>query len=259
MNRVYMIAEAGVNHDGRLDRALDLIDIAKAAGADAVKFQLFNAATCKGPMRSVLAPLELSKDAHRTLYVNCQALGIDYMASCFDPEQVDFVKELGCQTLKIGSGELTNKALLQKADASGLAVILSTGMSERADIADALEIVFDPVLLHCVSAYPVPLEHANLRAIQRMRKAFPVKVGFSDHTIGTQAMIAAVALGACVMEKHFTYDKRASGPDHHMSAAPAELKDYVYTLRLTEAMLGDGEKRVMPCEERVLKVARGRW
>jgi N,N'-diacetyllegionaminate synthase len=260
---VYMIAEAGVNHEGKWEKALDMIDVAKESGADAVKFQLFNARTCKGIMRHLLGPLELSKDAHRALFARCKEVGIDYMASCFDEEQVRFVKSLGCTALKIGSGELTNKGLMSAVGQSNLTMVLSTGMSTTEEVWDAL-LNFEVsnkkvVLLHCVSAYPTPIEQANLKAIEKLKRHFRLPVGFSDHTLGTEAMIAAVSMGACIVEKHFTMDKEAKGPDHHMSASPSELKHYISTLRQTEVMLGSGEKMVMPCEEPVLKIARGRW
>lgn len=258
---VYVIAEAGVNHDGDLDRALKLIDIAKTAGADAVKFQLFNASTCKGEMRELLTPLELSKDAHRKLYSYCLKVGIDYMASCFDHEQIDFVVELGCKSLKIGSGELTNHKLLRHAAESGLFVYLSTGMSTEREVIDAFEILVPTrrCLMHCVSAYPTATKDANLWLIKALG-VYGCPVGYSDHVAGIFCASIATALGAYAIEKHFTDDCGRSGPDHHMSIEPANLNLFVHNIRLTEKMIGhDIEKRILPCEIETRKIAVGRW
>lgn len=262
-SRVYMVAEAGVNHDGKWETALDLVDIACRAGADAVKFQLFNAKTCKGIFGSILRPLELKREAHEAIAAHCKDKGIHYMVSCFDCEQVAFAKELGCDVIKIGSGELTNHALLSCAGRSGLGVILSTGMSTMEEVWDAL-LVLDKetkniVLMHCTSAYPAAAADANLKCITSMRRKFRLPVGYSDHTLGLEAMTSAVSLGAVIIEKHFTYFEGAKGPDHHMSMGPDKLAGYITALRRTEAMLGDGEKRLMECEEPIRKVARGRW
>ena len=257
----YIIAEIGVNHDGDVNRAMKLIDIAKLQGADAAKFQLFNAKTCKGPMRKVLEPLELMEIQHRALKQHCDDIGIDYLASVFDDDMLEFAVSLGVDALKIGSGELTNKPLLEEARSSGLEVILSTGMSTLDEIGEALDILGQEkmTLLHCVSAYPCAINDANLRCITKLREIFRVPVGYSDHTEGTMAACAAVALGACVIEKHMTDDFTRNGPDHRMSIEPAMFGAMVRAIRNTEAMLGDGEKVIGEHELSTRQRATGRW
>lgn len=262
---IQIVAEAGVNHDGSWEKALDLVDIAKYAGADAVKFQIFNAETCQGKYRDILKPLQLSNEAHKAVKAHCDEVGIRYMASCFDCPAVDFAIDLGCDVIKVGSGELTNHKLISYIARRGLPMILSTGMATLAEV-DAAVMVYgnndgpDFMLLHCVSNYPTAVEHCNMLAIRTLQWEFDCEVGFSDHTVcWMQPTVAALALGAVMLEKHFTYDHRAEGPDHHMSLQPAELKEYVYQVRRMEQMLGDGKKVLQPGEAEMQKVARGRW
>lgn len=260
----FIVAEAGVNHDGRLDQALRLVDIAKAAGADYIKFQIFDAASCKGPMRSTLAPLQLPWGEFRIIKAHCANSGIRFLASVFSCSDVDFIVDLGCSRGKVGSGELTNLKLIRHMGHAGLEMILSTGMATLDEIETALA-EFQLAggqkftLLHCVSNYPTQLEHCNLRAIETLREEFRCPVGFSDHTLTSWAAIAAVSLGAVMLEKHFTYDMQAPGPDHRMSLQPDVLRDYVQTVRLTEKILGTGEKVLQPGEEKMRETARGRW
>lgn len=259
-----IVAEAGINHDGRLETALRLVDIARAGAADAVKFQIFNAETCKGPYREILRPLQLSLAEFTKIKAHCDDVGIRFMASCFDCAAVDFVRDLGLDTVKIGSGEITNFKLIEYVAMSGLNMILSTGMSTLDDVAKAIERFEggggdDFTLLHCVSNYPTKIRHCNLRAITTLKEEFGCQVGFSDHTAGLSAAVPATAIGACLIEKHFTYDRKAQGPDHRMSLAPEELAYYVRAVRLTEEMLGAGEKILQPGEEEMQKIARGRW
>ncbi len=256
---VMVIAEAGVNHDGKWERALDLVDIAKEAKADAVKFQIFNADTCNGPYREILKPLKLNYAQFTAIKAHCDDVGIRFMASCFDCAAVDFVADLGCDTVKIGSGEITNYRLLDHARLSGLHVILSTGMSTPEDVCAAVNALDEYTLLHCVSLYPTPRELCNLKAITTLKQTFRRRVGLSDHTLGRFAAVMAVALGAEVIEKHFTHDKGASGPDHSMSLSPQDIGAYVQAIRLSESMLGTGVKALQPGEAEMQKIARGRW
>ncbi len=261
---VQIIAEAGVNHDGKWERALDLVDIAKEAKADFVKFQIFNAETCKGPYREILKPLQLSYAHFTAIKAHCDEVGIKFMASCFDCAAVDFVDSIGCDVVKVGSGEITNYRLIERVANSGMELILSTGMSTLEDVQTAVGGFLindgnDITLLHCVSNYPTAAEHCNLRAINTLRDIFQTRVGFSDHTLGFDAMVAAVAMGAEVIEKHFTYHNPGAGPDHHMSLSPENLRGYVATIRRTEMMLGTGVKILQPGETEMQKIARGRW
>lgn len=273
----FIIAEAGVNHNGNPQMARRLIDAAADAGADAVKFQLYDAreqvssaATTAGYQQertgaadqlTMAASYELPWDAHRELVEHARAAGIRYMSSVFDRRAADFLRTIGGDCFKVGSGELTNYPLLRHLAGAGLPVILSTGMSTLADVAGAVDEVRahgDPplVLLQCISAYPTPPEAANLRVMQTFRAAFAVPVGFSDHTPGTHAAVAAVALGASVLEKHFTLDRGLPGPDHAMSLEPGELREYVRAIRATEAALGNGVKQPHPLELDVRRAAR---
>ena len=261
---VTVIAEAGVNHDGKLSKALELVDIAKDSGSDYVKFQIFNAETCKGPYREILKPLQLTYDDFRKIKAHCDLKEIKFMASVFDEDAVYFVESLGCEVVKIGSGEITNLKLIKRVACTDMELILSTGMSTLKEVQDAVNMFLindgaDITLLHCVSNYPTLPEHCNLRAIETLRETFQTPMGFSDHTLGSDAMVASVAMGAEVIEKHFTYDILAVGPDHHMSLSPVKFREYVARVRITESMLGTGEKILQPGEEEMKKIARGRW
>jgi N-acetylneuraminate synthase len=250
---VFVIAEAGVNHNGDLKLARALIDVAVEAGADAVKFQTFRAerlATPDAPKAEyqvqttgnaesqfeMLRRLELSADAHRELQAYCHERGIIFLSTPFDEEAVDLLDESGVAAFKISSGDLTNSPLLEHVASKGKPVILSTGMSELSELIEAVSVLNtagceNPVLLHCVSNYPADPAEVNLRAMQTMRSAFDVPVGFSDHTQGIDVALAAVALGACVIEKHFTLDRTMPGPDHRASLEPTELRELVRSIR----------------------------
>lgn len=275
---VFVIAEAGVNHNGERKLARALIDVAVEAGADAVKFQTFRAdrlATPDAPKAEyqlqttgdaesqfeMLRRLELSADAHRELQAYCHERGIIFLSTPFDEEAVDLLDELGVPAFKISSGDLTNSPLLEHVAGKGKPVILSTGMSELSELIEAVSVLNtagceNPVLLHCVSNYPAGASEVNLRAMQTMRSAFDVPVGFSDHTDGIDVALAAVALGACVIEKHFTLDRTLPGPDHRASLEPAELRELVRSIRRVETALGNGRKVPTASELETAKVAR---
>lgn len=273
----FVIAEAGVNHNGSLDMALRLVDAARKAGADAVKFQSFHAqelTTAQAPkasyqknsraaesQRTMLARLELSARDHRTLADHCRVLGIEFMSTPFDPESADLLDSLGMRRFKLPSGEITNFPLLEHVARKKKPVILSTGMSALEEVGAAIALLQDNgaasiTLLHCVSAYPAPPRESNLRAMATMARAFGLPVGFSDHTPGFEISIAATALGAVVIEKHFTLGKELPGPDHRMSLDTKELKTFVHAIRNVAAALGDGVKAPRPCEEEIRRVAR---
>src|SRR5215218_8541495 len=275
---VFVIAEAGVNHNGDLKLARALIDVAVEAGADAVKFQTFRAdrlATPDAPKAEyqlqttsdaesqfeMLRRLELSADAHRELHSYCHERGIIFLSTPFDEEAVDLLEELGVPAFKISSGDLTNSPLLEYVAGKGKPVILSTGMSELSELIEAVSVLNtagceNTVLLHCVSNYPADPAEVNLRAMQTMRSAFDLPVGFSDQREGIDVALAAVALGACVIEKHFTMDRTLPGPDHRASLEPAELRDLVRSIRRVETALGNGRKVPTVSELETAKVAR---
>jgi N,N'-diacetyllegionaminate synthase len=274
---VLIIAEAGVNHNGQLERALELVSVAREAGADAVKFQLYRpeeqvsrgartagyqrARTGAENMLEMALSYELPWEAHRAIAARCRETGIAYMSSCFDREAVDFLVQLGGEGIKVGSGEMTNYPLLAHMSQTGLPILLSTGMSTLSDVAGAVEHIHASgpstlALFQCVSNYPADPATSNLRAMLTMRSAFNVPVGFSDHTPGAAVAVAAVALGACMVEKHFTLDKTLPGPDHAMSLDPSELRDYVKAIRIAESALGDGIKRPVASESETLIAAR---
>jgi N-acetylneuraminate synthase len=275
---VFVIAEAGVNHNGDLKLARALIDVAVEAGADAVKFQTFQADRLVIPeapkaeyqLRTtgdsesqfeMLRRLELSADAQCELQSYCHERGIVFLSTPFDDVAVDLLDKLGVPAFKISSGDLTNSPLLEYVASKGKPVILSTGMSELSELIEAVSVLNtagceNPVLLHCVSNYPAEPAEVNLRAMQTMRSAFDVPVGFSDHTEGIDVALAAVALGACVIEKHFTLDRTLPGPDHRASLEPAELRELVRSIRRVEAALGSGRKIPTASELETAKVAR---
>lgn len=258
----YVIAEAGVNHNGQLDMALRLIDVAAAAGADAVKFQTFKAEllvnksatkaeyqarqTGAGSQFDMLKTLELSCEDHRELAARCAHRGIEFLSTAFDIESAHFLVELGINRIKVPSGELTNKPFLQSLAKFGLPMILSTGMATLAEVKTALSWIDGTnskiSVLHCTSNYPASPADINLRAMQTMRKEFGLPVGYSDHSNGCHVAVAAVALGAEILEKHFTLDKNLPGPDHQASLSPEELKIYVQQVREIECALGSPVK-----------------
>jgi N,N'-diacetyllegionaminate synthase len=275
---VYVIAEAGPNHNGSITRAKELAYVAREAGADAVKFQLYRAeeqitsrtptaayqkaTTGKSSMLEMAKAYNLPWEAHREIVSHCRAVGITYLASCFDQAAVDFyVDELGGEAIKIGSGELTNAPLLRYTATRGRPVLLSTGMSNLPEVARAVDWILGTgdvplALFHCVSSYPAPLESLNLNTLRSLRGAFGVATGFSDHSLGSVAAVTSVALGASILEKHFTIDKSLPGPDHAMSLEPVELKEYVAAVRAAAACLGTGEKCPQAEESDVRAVAR---
>lgn len=274
----FIIAEAGVNHNGELSRAKQLVDVALAAGADAVKFQTFKAerlATASAPkaayqlhttnrdesQREMLCRLELSEDAHKALWVYCQQVGIGFLSTPFDEDSADMLAQLGVPAFKISSGDLTNTPLLLHVARKGKPVILSTGMATLAEVEAAARAIravnhAGLILLQCVSNYPADPADANLRAMHTMAQAFQVPVGYSDHTPGLTVSLAAVALGACVIEKHFTLDRTLPGPDHQTSLEPGELRALVREIRTVEASLGHGRKEPVPSEAETASVAR---
>lgn len=274
----YIVAEAGVNHDGRLDKALRLVDVAAEAGADAVKFQAFHAAkmtaygapkatyqverTPKGETQEqMLEKYELSPNAFAKLAEHARSRGIDFICTPFDGESVDVVASLDPAAIKVSSGDITDHPLLERIGSKGYAVILSSGMSTLGDIEAALGVLRKTqaspiVVLHCTSNYPANPKDINLRAMETIRRAFAVPVGYSDHTLGTEISVAAVAMGAAVIEKHFTLNRTDEGPDHAMSLTPEELQLMVRSIRLVEQALGDGVKRVADSELSTKLVAR---
>lgn len=273
-----ILAEAGVNHDGELDRARALVRAAAEAGADAVKFQTFSADRLVTPTASqadyqsrgegeaetqhaMLKRLELTRADHEALVRQCAEVGLVFLSSPFDEASADLLDDLEVPALKLGSGELTNLPLLRHVARKGRPVILSTGMADLGEVEAALIAVRragDPpvVLLHCVSCYPAHPAEVNLRAMETMRDAFGVPVGYSDHTLGHEATLAAVALGACVIEKHFTVDRTLPGPDHQASVEPVELAALVASIRQVEMTLGHGRKVPLPREAEIAAVAR---
>lgn len=273
----YIIAEIGVNHNGSVEMAHQLIDLAADAGADAVKFQTFRTdalltsnapkatyqeqSTGKGTQQDMLRALELPIEAFAELKRHCLEAGVDFMSTAFDEESLQDVGRLGPVCLKWPSGELDNVILLRQAATMGLPVLLSTGMGSVTEISAALDILRaggceDVVILQCVSRYPADIEEQNLRAMANMSSIFGVPVGFSDHTIGPYAAVAARALGMAVLEKHFTLDCALEGPDHAASIEPKEFKNMVDVLRRIEVGLGDGIKRPLAVEANIRAVAR---
>lgn len=273
----FIIAEGGVNHNGDITLAKKLIDISWEAGADAVKFQTFKTektvtknaeraeyqkdATEDKSQYEMLKKLELTDKDFRELSDYAKKKGIIFLSSPFDKESVDLLDELNVPAFKIGSGEITNFPLLRYIAKKGKPIIISTGMSTLAEVEEALNVIKsegikDVILLHCVSNYPARIEDINLRVMKTLKQAFKVPVGFSDHALGITASIAAVALGACVIEKHFSLDKKLLGPDHKASLEPNELKEMIKAIRDVEKALGDGIKKPTKEEEEIKKVTR---
>ena len=278
--RTLIIAEAGVNHNGDMTMARQLIDEAARAGADLVKFQTFSAnrlvtrtatkaeyqtqtTDIKESQHEMLRRLELSADMHKELVAHCAARNIGFFSTAFDIESIDLLVSLGQDHFKIPSGELTNLPYLRRIGRLGQAVILSTGMATLGEIEaaiDALEQAGTPrdhiTVLHCTTEYPTPMTEVNLRAMQCIQHAFRLDVGYSDHTPGIEVAIAAVAMGASVIEKHFTLDCNLPGPDHKASLEPEGLMAMVAAIRNIEVALGDGIKRLTRSEDRNKPVMR---
>jgi len=302
---VYVIAEAGVNHNGSLSTAIDMVDVAAASGADAVKFQTFRAKAMiqesapkaeyqvaatgsSQSQRDMIAALELSADAHMAIAQHCASRGIRFLSTPFDHESLELLtRSLGMSTIKIPSGEVTNLPFVLEIGRRAKDVILSTGMCTMKEIETALKVLafaFDPststrlpsraefatpltdierslltgrvTVLQCTTEYPAPIDEANLLAMSSIRDAFGVAVGYSDHTLGSTAAITAVALGATMIEKHFTLDKHQAGPDHRASLEPDELRSYVQAIRDVSRSLGDGVKKPSVSERKNIDVAR---
>jgi N,N'-diacetyllegionaminate synthase len=280
MHKVFIIAEAGVNHNGNLTMALQLVDVAAAAGADAVKFQTFNADALvtkaarqadyqtqnTGKTESqydMLKRLELSENDHIAIIERCQQRGIKFLSTPFDFASITLLHKLGMKTYKIPSGELTNLPYLRRVAEVAVEIVLSTGMATLGEIEAALQVFLNAgftrghiVVLHATTEYPCPMDEVNLRAMQSMAQAFGVAVGYSDHTKGIEVPVAAVAMGATVIEKHFTLDNRLPGPDHQASLEPQELKAMVKAIRNVEQSLGDGIKRPTASELKNKPIAR---
>ena len=280
-NKVLIIAEAGVNHNGSLSKAKELIDVAAHAGVDMVKFQTFQAhkivskTAKKAEYQSkndpqegqsqfdMLKSLELSDEDHHELIEYCRTKGVKFFSTAFDTDGLDYLNSLGFDRFKIPSGELTNRPYLDKIASFGKPVILSTGMATMDEIHDALHILkngialSDIVVLHCNTEYPTPLGDVNLLAMNHIRRELCVNVGYSDHTLGTEVPVAAVALGAKVIEEHFTLDRSLPGPDHAASLEPQELGQMVRSIRRVElAISGTGLKEPSRSETKNIAVAR---
>jgi N,N'-diacetyllegionaminate synthase len=278
--KTLIIAEAGVNHNGDLAFARRLIDVAAEAGADIVKFQTFSAdrlvavhakkadyqcqtTAVDESHHTMIRRLELTRGMHEELIAHCHLRGIQFFSTGFDPESIDMLVDLGVNCFKIPSGEITNLPYLRHVGRYGKSVILSTGMATIGEIEAAIDVLVQAgtphtciTVLHCTTEYPTPMVDVNLRAMLTIRDAFGVSVGYSDHTAGIEVAIAAVALGATVIEKHFTLDRNLPGPDHKASLEPDELKAMVSSIRNVELALGDGIKRPTDSEAKNKPIAR---
>lgn len=276
--KTFIIAEAGVNHNGSLEIAKKLIDAAVEAKVDAVKFQTFKSeklvsknakkayyqeqSTSKGESQlEMLKKLELDVDAHNSLMDYCKERNIMFLSAAFDLESIDLLNELGIEIFKIPSGEITNYPYLKKIGKLKKKVILSTGMSYIYEIGEAIKVLKDNgaeeiTVLHCNTEYPTPMEDVNLEAMNTIKEKFNVKVGYSDHTLGIEVAIAAVAMGAEVIEKHFTLDNNMEGPDHKASLEPKELEKMVKAIRNIEKAIGKGMKEPSKSEVKNLEAAR---
>lgn len=275
MNPVYIIAEAGVNHNGSIEIAKKLIDEAKKAGADAVKFQTFKAEKLVSSSASkadyqkkntsseesqleMLKKLELSDEDHRVLLQYCKDKKIEFLSSPFDEESAEFLIGLGLKTLKIPSGEITNIPFLKYLSDKKIKILLSTGMSDLSEVSEAVAVLknSDLTLLHCVTEYPAPYNEINLNAIKTLKNKFGLPVGYSDHSPGIEIAIASAALGAEVIEKHFTLDRTMEGPDHIASLEPYALRAMIDGIRNVEKAMGDGIKRPAVSEIKNISIAR---
>ena len=278
--KTLIIAEAGVNHNGDIDLARKLIDVAASAGADFVKFQTFtadklvtrnagkaeyqnNTTGADESQHAMIKKLELTYQMHEALIEHCKSRDIEFFSTGFDRKSIDLLMDLGLKSFKIPSGEITNLPYLRHVGGYGKPVILSTGMATMCEIGTALDILMESgtprkliTVLHCNTEYPTPMTDVNLRAMVTIRDTFDVQVGYSDHTLGIEVSIAAVALGATVIEKHFTLDRNLPGPDHQASIEPEELKAMVTAIHNIEKATGDGVKRPSPSEVKNMPIAR---
>ncbi len=277
---IFIIAEAGVNHNGSIKLAKQLIDVAVDAGANAVKFQTFKAeklvskntqkaqyqketTDAKESQFDMIKKLELDLDTHKKLMAYCQEKDIMFLSTPFDHDSIEMLNDLGLEIFKIPSGEITNLPYLRHIGKLGKKVILSTGMTDIGEIEDALDVLVTAgtkkeniTILHANTMYPTPMEDVNLKAMQTIACTFSIDVGYSDHTLGIEVPIAAVAMGAKVIEKHFTLDKTMEGPDHKASLEPNELKAMVKAIRNIEKALGNGIKKPSKSEQPNMIVAR---
>jgi N,N'-diacetyllegionaminate synthase len=280
MSRVFVIAEAGVNHNGNIEIARKMIDVAAEAGADAVKFQTFRAQNVatrqagKADYQSrftsesesqleMLTKLELSEENHIELINHCEEKGIGFISSSFDLDSIALLNRLGLRIFKIPSGEVTNFPYLREIGKLGKPVIMATGMSDVREIEEALKVLTEAgterdkiSLLHCTTEYPTLFPDVNLKAMETMRRTFGLKVGYSDHTTGIEVAVAAVAMGADIIEKHFTLDRGMTGPDHQASVDPVQLSGMVRAIRNIEMSMGSGVKQPTEAELRNRSVAR---
>jgi len=277
---VFIIAEAGVNHNGSIELAFKLVDAAVEAGVDAVKFQTFKAENLvsKNAQKAdyqkettdalesqfdMIKKLELNMETHKELIAYCQEKGIMFLSTPFDHESIDLLSDLGLKIFKVPSGEITNLPYLRHIGSLGKQVILSTGMSNLREIRDALNILINAgtfkshiTVLHANTMYPTPMEDVNLNAMLTIQAEFNIAVGYSDHTLGIEVDIAAVAMGASIIEKHFTLDKTMDGPDHKASLEPEDLKAMVSSIRNIEKALGGSEKKPSPSESANIEIVR---
>lgn len=276
MSKTYIIAEAGVNHNGRLDLALKLCDAAKECGVDAIKFQTWkteliiaegtkmaeyqkNNLNTEESQFEMLKKLELSYDQFTTIKEYCNKIGIQFLSTADETESLDFLCELGIPFIKLGSGDINNVPYLRYVAGKGIPVILSTGMSSMKDVVFAYDTLKeagadDITVLHCTTNYPCPMNEVNLRSMITIKDTLKCRVGYSDHTMGTEVPVAAVALGAEVIEKHFTLDRNMEGPDHPASLEPHELKEMVRQIRNIETALGNGIKEPNESERKISSV-----
>ena len=281
-NKTLIIAEAGVNHNGSIDLAKKLVDVASEARVDYVKFQTFKAKNIVSPFAKkaeyqskntknennsqfdMLKKLELSDSDHKELISYCESKAVKFLSTAFDLESTDYLDSLGIDFFKIPSGEITNYPYLKLIAQKKKPIILSTGMANMLEIKDALKILLkfgvkksEITVLHCNTEYPTPMNDVNLKAMLTIGHQFGVKIGYSDHTLGIEVPIAAVALGATVIEKHFTLDRTLPGPDHRASLEPEELKQMVFAIRNVEnAISGNGEKKPSKSEDKNIIIAR---
>jgi len=279
---VMIIAEAGVNHNGSMENAFRLVDAAADAGVDYIKFQTFkaeklvsgsakkadyqiqNTNNSAETQLQMLQKLELSQEQHAQLIAYCQKKNIQFFSTAFDLDSLEYLHEVGLKMVKIPSGEITNLPYLRKAAHLFKQVILSTGMTTLTEIKDAVTVFTEAgipkeniTILHCNTEYPTPMDDVNLKAMLHIQEVFGTEIGYSDHTLGIEVPIAAVALGASIIEKHFTLDKTMSGPDHSASLEPDELKAMVTAIRnLEKALSGSGMKEVSPSEQKNMAIAR---
>lgn len=278
MNKVFIIAEAGVNHNGNIEIAKKLVDAAAQAGADAVKFQTFRTENlvCRNAGKAeyqtktteetesqfdMLKRLELTPDMHQQLIQYCQSRRIMFLSTPFDIESLHYLVQCGIDIIKIPSGEITNYPYLEEVGKTGKKVILSTGMCFMDEVRNAVEVLRDNgcediTVLHCNTEYPTPYHDVNLRAMMQLQTELGMAVGYSDHTVGIEVPIAAAALGAIVIEKHFTLDRDMEGPDHKASLEPDELKKMVEAIRNIELSLGNGQKIPSDSEKRNINIVR---